>query len=58
MRDPLPTDENLKNRVIEQALAGDNMGARETARGIADRECLRQAWLAMLGLQIAGMWKV
>jgi hypothetical protein len=45
------TDEQLKDRAIEQASAGDFIGARQTTRGIIDREYLRQAWLEILGIQ-------
>ncbi|MBX3330064.1 MAG: hypothetical protein KF722_06665 [Nitrospira sp.] len=41
-------DEQLKDQVIRQALAGDAAGARQTAKEIVDRRCLREAWQMML----------
>jgi hypothetical protein len=43
-----PTDEELKNQVIRQALAGDTAGAQQTASEIADPRYLRDAWQMML----------
>lgn len=43
-----PTDEELKNQVIRQVLAGDTAGARQTAGEIDDRRYLRDAWQMML----------
>ena len=41
-------DEQLKNKAIRQALAGDAAGARQTANEIVDRRYLREAWQMML----------
>ena len=43
-----PTDEELKNQVIRQVLAGDTAGAQQTANEIADTRHLRDAWQMML----------
>jgi hypothetical protein len=43
-----PTDEQLKDQAIRQALAGDTGGARRSASGIADRRYLRETWQMML----------
>ncbi|MBL8038014.1 MAG: hypothetical protein JSS38_04490 [Nitrospira sp.] len=43
-----PTDEELKNQVIRQVLAGDTAGAQQTANEIADHRYLRDAWQMML----------
>jgi len=43
-----PTDEELKNQVIRQVLAGDTAGAQQTANEIADKRYLRDAWQMML----------
>ena len=43
-----PTDEELKNQVIRQVLAGDTAGAQQTAHEIADTRYLRDAWQRML----------
>ncbi len=43
-----PTDEELKNQVIRQALAGDTAGAQQTANEITDARYLRDAWQMML----------
>lgn len=43
-----PTDEELKNQVIKQALAGNTVGAQQTASEIGDRRYLRDAWQMML----------
>jgi len=48
---PSPTDEQLRDRVFEQARAGDFIRARQTTRGIVDRKYLREAWLGMLSIQ-------
>lgn len=42
------TDEELKNQVIKQVLAGDTVGAKQTASEIADKRYLRDAWQMML----------
>lgn len=42
------TDEELKNQVIKQVLAGDTVGAKQTANEIADKRYLRDAWQMML----------
>jgi len=42
------TEEQLKNQAIQQALAGDAVGARQTVSGMADRRYLREAWQMML----------
>ena len=42
------TDEELKNQVIRQALAGDTAGAKQTANEITDKRYLRDAWQMML----------
>ena len=38
-----PTDEQLKDQAIRQALSGDTLGARETVRRVVDRRYLRDA---------------
>ena len=43
-----PTDEQLRDRVLEQTWAGDFLQAQQTARGILDRQYLQQAWVGML----------
>lgn len=43
-----PTDEELKNQVIRQVLAGDTAGAQQTAKEIVDTRYLRDAWQMML----------
>ncbi|WP_413935890.1 hypothetical protein [Nitrospira sp. BLG_1] len=43
-----PTDEELKNQVIRQVLAGDTAGAQQTANEIVDTRYLRDAWQMML----------
>lgn len=48
MPEPSPTDEQLKDRVLEQTWAGDFLQAQQTARGILDRQYLQQAWVGML----------
>lgn len=42
------TEEQLKNQAIQQALAGDAVGARQTVSGMTDRRYLREAWQMML----------
>ena len=51
MRNPSLVDENLKNRVIEQALAGDVIGARQTISEMGNPRYQREAWIAILGIQ-------
>lgn len=46
-----PTDEQLKNQAIKQALAGDTIGARATVSGVVDRQYLRDAWQMMLFIE-------
>jgi hypothetical protein len=46
-----PTDEQLKDQAIRQALAGDTAGARQTANEIVDRRYLREAWQMMLFIE-------
>ena len=43
-----PTDEQLKDQAIRQALAGDTTEARQTAHEIVDKRYLREAWQMML----------
>src|SRR6185437_5643333 len=43
-----PTDEQLKDQAIRQALVGEAAGARQTANEIVDRRYLREAWQMML----------
>ena len=43
-----PTDEQLKDQAIRQALAGDTTEARQTANEIVDKRYLREAWQMML----------
>ena len=43
-----PTDEQLKDQAIRQALAGDIVGARQTVNEIVDKRYLREAWQMML----------
>jgi hypothetical protein len=43
-----PTDAQLKDQAIRQALAGDTTEARQTANEIVDRRYLREAWQMML----------
>ena len=43
MTDQLLTDETLKNRAIELALAGNIIEARHTAGGIVDKRYLAEA---------------
>ncbi|MDF0665201.1 MAG: hypothetical protein P0119_03900 [Nitrospira sp.] len=43
-----PTDEQLKDQAIRQAVTGDTAGARQTANDIVDRRYLREAWQMML----------
>jgi len=43
-----PTDEELKNQVIRQVLAGDTAGAQRTANEIVGTRYLRDAWQMML----------
>ena len=46
-----PTDEQLKDQAIRHALAGDTVGARQTANEIVDRRYLREAWQMMLFIE-------
>ncbi len=46
-----PTDEQLKNQAIKQALMGDVAGARQIAGGLVDKRCLRDAWQMMLFIE-------
>jgi hypothetical protein len=46
------TDEQLKDRVVEQASAGDFIGARQTIRGIDGKGHQHDAWIAILGIQM------
>ena len=43
-----PTDAQLKDQAIRQALAGDTAGARQTVNEIVDKRYLREAWQVML----------
>jgi hypothetical protein len=43
-----PTDAELKDQAIRQALAGDMVGARQTVSEMVDRRYLREAWQMML----------
>lgn len=45
------TDEQLRNQVIRQAVAGDGAGARQSANQIVDRRDLREAWQMMLFIE-------
>ena len=45
------TDEKLKDRAIEQALAGDFIEARHTIERMVDRRYLREAWQSILSFQ-------
>ncbi len=47
----IPTDEQLKDQAIRQALSGDTIGARETVSGVVDRRYLRDAWQMMLFIE-------
>lgn len=51
MSDQLLSDETLKNRAIELAVAGNIIEARHTVRRIVDRKCLGDAWKAILSIQ-------
>ena len=46
-----PTDEQLKDQAIRQALAGDTAGVRQTVSGMVDRRHLREAWQMMLFIE-------
>lgn len=46
-----PTDEQLKDQAIRQALSGDTIGARETVRKVVDRRYLRDAWQMLLFIE-------
>ncbi|MDH4078371.1 MAG: hypothetical protein OEU68_00985 [Nitrospira sp.] len=43
-----PTEEQLKDYTMNQALAGDTTGARQSVKGIANRTYLREAWQTIL----------
>ncbi len=43
-----PTEEQLKDYTIKQALAGDTAGARQSVSGIANRTYQREAWQTIL----------
>lgn len=43
-----PTEEQLKDYTINQALAGDTAGARQSVSGITNRTYLREAWQTIL----------
>jgi hypothetical protein len=43
-----PTDAQLKDQAIRQALVGDTTEARQTANEIVDKRYLREAWQMML----------
>lgn len=51
MPDVFRPDEALRNQVIEQALAGDFLGARETTARMTTRPYLIDAWSAILAVQ-------
>lgn len=51
MSDQPLTDEKLKDRVIEQDLAGDFIKARHTIERMVDRRYLREPWQAILSFQ-------
>lgn len=51
MATPTPTDEQLKDQAIRQALAGDTAGARQTVSEMADKRHLREAWQMMLFIE-------
>ena len=52
MPDRSQTDEELKDRAIEQALTGNIIiGGRQTVGGIVDRGYLGEAWKAILFIQ-------
>ncbi len=46
-----PTDAQLKDQAIRQALAGDTVGAQQTASEMVDRRYLREAWQMMLFIE-------
>ncbi len=46
-----PTDAQLKDQAIRQALAGDTVGARQTASEMVDRRYLREAWQMLLFIE-------
>jgi hypothetical protein len=46
-----PTDAQLKDQAIRQALAGDTVGARQTVSEMVDRRYLREAWQMMLFIE-------
>lgn len=51
MPDPSRIDEQLRDRALQQAFAGDDIGARQTIGGMVDRECLGVAWKGILCIQ-------
>jgi hypothetical protein len=46
-----PTDAQLKDQAIRQALAGDTTEARQTTNEIVDKRYLREAWQMMLFIE-------
>ena len=52
MQDPARTDKHLEDCAIKQATVGDIIGARQTLRGIVDKGCQHDAWIAILGIQM------
>jgi hypothetical protein len=46
-----PTDAQLKDQAIRQALAGDTVGARQTVSEMVDRRYLREVWQMMLFIE-------
>ncbi len=51
MPDFFRPDEALRNQVIDQALAGDFLGARQTTAHMITRQYLIDAWSAILAIQ-------
>lgn len=51
MENPSLVDEYIRNRVIEQAVAGEVIGARQSISEMVDPRYQREAWFAMLGIQ-------
>lgn len=52
MLDQPLTDKRLVERAIEQAEAGDFIGARQTVSKVIDRQYLRWAWIVILDNQM------
>jgi hypothetical protein len=46
-----PTDEELKDQAIRQALAGDTTEARQTANEIVEKRYLREVWQMLLFIE-------